>query len=150
MRSVTCKCTSSDVQVHFSERLSLPHSPHFRHCGSQVRAQFAERPGIMDGSQKPDYARCVGIVTKAALSEMRKPGALALFLPIATGFVFRFIGSLQVMRSAFLSGCHPLLAQSCCVVSPPQPASSHTLPLSSPLISYEQTQPLLGPSTDLH
>ena len=63
---------------------------------TEVRAQFSERPGIMDGTQKPDYARCVAIVTKAALSEMRKPGALALLFPIAVGFCFRFLGSLQV------------------------------------------------------
>mmetsp|Transcript_28133 Transcript_28133/g.59150 ORF Transcript_28133/g.59150 Transcript_28133/m.59150 type:complete len:284 (+) Transcript_28133:1-852(+) len=61
----------------------------------EVRQQFAERPGIMDGSQKPDYNRCVAIVTKASLSEMRKPGALALLLPIGTGFVFRGVGALQ-------------------------------------------------------
>ena len=52
----------------------------------QVRRQFAERPGIMDGSQKPDYARCVSIVAEAALSEMRAPGALALFFPILQRF----------------------------------------------------------------
>jgi len=62
---------------------------------TEVRRQFAEKPGIMDGTQKPDYNRCVAIVTKAALNEMRKPGALALFFPIAVGFVFRVIGSLQ-------------------------------------------------------
>ena len=62
---------------------------------NEVRLQFAERPGIMDGSQKPDYTRCVAIVTAAALAEMRKPGLLALTLPIAVGFVFRFVGSLQ-------------------------------------------------------
>jgi len=59
----------------------------------EVRAQFAERPGIMDGSQKPDYARCVAIVTAAALQEMKRPGALALGFPIAVGFAFRFLGS---------------------------------------------------------
>ena len=60
---------------------------------NEVRAQFAERPGIMDGSQKPDYARCVAIVTAAALSEMKRPGALAIMFPIGVGFVFRFLGS---------------------------------------------------------
>ena len=60
---------------------------------TEVRAQFSERPGIMDGTQKPDYARCVAIVTEAALQEMKKPGLLALTFPIAVGFVFRFLGS---------------------------------------------------------
>jgi Na+/H+-translocating membrane pyrophosphatase len=62
---------------------------------TEVRAQFAEFPGIMDGSQKPDYNRCVSIVTKAALQEMKKPGLLALGVPISVGFAFRLIGSLQ-------------------------------------------------------
>ena len=62
---------------------------------TEVRAQFAERPGIMDGTQKPDYARCVAIVTKASLSEMKRPGLLALSLPVTVGFTFRCIGSLQ-------------------------------------------------------
>jgi H(+)-translocating pyrophosphatase len=62
---------------------------------TEVRRQFAERPGIMDGSQKPDYARCVAIVTAAALTEMRKPGLLAVSLPILVGFVFRLIGAMQ-------------------------------------------------------
>ena len=39
----------------------------------EVRRQFREMPGIMDGSQKPDYRQCVGIVTEAALKEMRIP-----------------------------------------------------------------------------
>jgi len=62
---------------------------------TEVRLQFAEYPGIMDGTQKPDYNRCVAIVTAAALKEMRKPGALALCFPITVGFVFRIVGSLQ-------------------------------------------------------
>ena len=49
----------------------------------------------MDGTQLPDYNRCVAIVTAAALAEMRRPGLLALSLPVAVGFAFRFIGSLQ-------------------------------------------------------
>jgi len=62
---------------------------------NEVRRQFAERPGIMDYSQSPDYNQCVAIVTEAALQEMKKPGALALFFPVGVGFVFRFIGGLQ-------------------------------------------------------
>jgi len=62
---------------------------------TEVRQQFAERPGIMDGSQKPDYARCVAIVTAAALVEMKKPAALALAVPTCTGFGFRALGALQ-------------------------------------------------------
>ena len=72
----------------------------FRGCSCipracQVRRQFAEKPGIMDGSQLPDYNKCVSIVAAASLKEMRKPGLLALGLPIFVGFAFRFLGGLQ-------------------------------------------------------
>src|SRR5271170_2167689 len=54
-----------------------------------VRAQFKENPGIMEGTSKPDYARCVNIVTGAALKEMVVPGVLAVGLPVAVGLIFR-------------------------------------------------------------
>ena len=54
-----------------------------------VRAQFKENPGIMEGTSKPDYARCVNIVTGAALKEMVVPGVLAVGLPVMVGLVFR-------------------------------------------------------------
>ena len=60
-----------------------------------MRRQFHDRPGIMDGSQKPDYSACVSIVAAAALKEMRKPGLLALAFPIAVGVVFRCLGEWQ-------------------------------------------------------
>lgn len=58
----------------------------------EVRRQFKNMPGIMDGSEKPDYNTCVSIVTKAALKEMVKPAALALLAPIIIGFGFRYLG----------------------------------------------------------
>jgi len=61
----------------------------------EVRQQFAEKPGIMDGSQLPDYSKCVSIVAAASLKEMRKPGLLALGLPIFVGTFFRLFGGLQ-------------------------------------------------------
>lgn len=54
-----------------------------------VRAQFKENPGIMLGNSKPDYGRCVSIVTKAALKEMVVPGLLVVLLPLVVGEVFR-------------------------------------------------------------
>jgi len=54
-----------------------------------VRAQFKENPGIMLGTSKPNYARCVSIVTGAALKEMVMPGLLAVGLPVAVGLIFR-------------------------------------------------------------
>jgi K(+)-stimulated pyrophosphate-energized sodium pump len=58
-----------------------------------VRDQFRENPGIMAGTSKPDYARCVSIVTGAALKEMVLPGCLAVGLPVAVGLIFRNFSS---------------------------------------------------------
>jgi K(+)-stimulated pyrophosphate-energized sodium pump len=55
----------------------------------EVRRQFQESPGIMGGEQKPDYARCVDIVTAGALKEMVVPGLLAVGMPIAVGLILR-------------------------------------------------------------
>ncbi len=52
----------------------------------EVRRQFKEIPGILEGTGKPDYARCVEISTKAALKEMMLPGALTIITPIIIGF----------------------------------------------------------------
>ena len=54
-----------------------------------VRDQFRENPGIMEGTSKPNYARCVNIVTTAALKEMVIPGLLAVGLPVAVGLIFK-------------------------------------------------------------
>ncbi|RYG38613.1 hypothetical protein EON81_03220, partial [bacterium] len=54
----------------------------------EVRRQFREDPGIMLGTSRPDYARCVAIVTEAAQRELVGPGILAIALPVAVGFGF--------------------------------------------------------------
>ncbi|HEX5324726.1 MAG TPA: sodium-translocating pyrophosphatase [Capsulimonadaceae bacterium] len=56
----------------------------------EVRRQFREMPGIMEGTQTPDYARCVAISTAAAQKELLGPGILAICLPILVGFGFGF------------------------------------------------------------
>ncbi len=53
----------------------------------EVRRQFKEIPGIMEGTGRPDYSRCVEISTKAALREMMLPGALTIVTPLIIGFV---------------------------------------------------------------
>ncbi|MBI1979747.1 MAG: sodium-translocating pyrophosphatase, partial [Elusimicrobia bacterium] len=52
----------------------------------EVRRQFREHPGIMEGQERPDYARCVSIVTAMAQKELLGPGILAIFSPILIGF----------------------------------------------------------------
>ncbi len=53
----------------------------------EIRRQFREIPGIMEGTGKPDPARCVDIATTAALKEMIAPGVIAIAAPIAVGFI---------------------------------------------------------------
>jgi K(+)-stimulated pyrophosphate-energized sodium pump len=57
-----------------------------------VRAQFKEHPGIMQGTEKPDYGRTVDIVTRGALRQMIAPGLVAVGTPIAVGLVFKIFG----------------------------------------------------------
>jgi len=73
-----------------------------------VRDQFRENPGIMAGTSKPDYARCVNIVTGAALKEMVLPGVLAVGLPVAVGLIFRnFSSQYGAASGSLLPGATP-------------------------------------------
>jgi len=58
---------------------------------NNVREQFKNNPGIMQGTAKPDYGQCVDIVTKAALKEMVMPGLLVVLMPIAVGVLFKWL-----------------------------------------------------------
>ena len=53
----------------------------------EVRRQFKEKPGILKGTDKPDYTRCVSISTNAALHEMILPGIMAVAVPLLVGFL---------------------------------------------------------------
>jgi len=74
-----------------------------------VRDQFRENPGIMLGTSKPDYARCVGIVTGAALKEMVLPGILAVGLPVAVGLTFKYLSSSYGSGATSLVGAASLV-----------------------------------------
>jgi K(+)-stimulated pyrophosphate-energized sodium pump len=54
---------------------------------NEVRRQFREIPGILEGTGKPEYGKCVEISTKAALREMMLPGAITIISPVIIGFV---------------------------------------------------------------
>ncbi len=56
---------------------------------NEVRRQFKEIPGLMKGTQKPDYARVVDLTTKAALSSLATPALVAIIVPILVGFLLK-------------------------------------------------------------
>jgi len=71
---------------------------------NEVRRQFRENLGIMQGTSDPDYARCVEISTKAAQKEMLFPSLLAVATPVITGLVFGVTGVLGLLGGALASG----------------------------------------------
>ena len=70
----------------------------------EVRRQFRENPGIMDGTVKPDFARCVDITAKSALREMIAPGVLAVGMPIVVGLVLKAEATAGFLMVGTISG----------------------------------------------
>jgi len=78
----------------------------------EVRRQFRTIPGIMEGTGKPDYAKCVDIVTKAALREMAIPGAIAVLSPLIVGFLWGPLALGGLLIGVLASGLMLALAMS--------------------------------------
>ncbi|HEY8394252.1 MAG TPA: sodium-translocating pyrophosphatase [Thermaerobacter sp.] len=70
----------------------------------EVRRQFRERPGILEGTERPDYTRCVDISTRAALREMAAPGLLAVAAPVMAGLVLGPQGVGGLLAGALVTG----------------------------------------------
>ncbi len=70
----------------------------------EVRRQFREIPGIMDGSGKPDYARCVDISTAGAQREMLVPSLLAITVPVVTGCILGVAGVIGLLAGGLVTG----------------------------------------------
>ena len=71
---------------------------------NEVRRQFREIPGIMDGTGQPDYARCVSISTKGAQREMIVPSLLAIFVPVIVGLALGVAGVIGLLAGGLTCG----------------------------------------------
>lgn len=70
----------------------------------EVRRQFKDKKGILEGTEKPDYSKCVEISTKAALREMILPGILAILVPLGTGLLLGTEALAGLIGGGVLSG----------------------------------------------
>jgi K(+)-stimulated pyrophosphate-energized sodium pump len=70
----------------------------------EVRRQFRDITGLLEGTAKPDYALCVDICTQAALKEMVLPSVIAVLSPIAVGLIFGVEGVVGLLGGGLLSG----------------------------------------------
>jgi K(+)-stimulated pyrophosphate-energized sodium pump len=71
---------------------------------NEVRRQFREIKGILEGKATPDYARCVDISTTGALKAMLAPSLLAIITPIAVGFILDIAGVIGLLTGALVTG----------------------------------------------
>ncbi len=71
---------------------------------NEVRRQFKEKPGIMQGTDKPDYARCVSISTAGAQREMMLPSLMAIIVPVLTGLLIGVPGVMGLLAGGLTTG----------------------------------------------
>jgi len=71
---------------------------------NEVCRQFKEKPGIMDGKDKPDYAKCVEISTAGAQKEMLVPSLLAIIVPVITGLILGVAGVIGLLAGGLATG----------------------------------------------
>ncbi len=71
---------------------------------NEVRRQFREIPGILDGTGTPDYARCVAISTAGAQKEMVVPSLMAIIVPVLTGLVLGVAGVMGLLTGGLAAG----------------------------------------------
>jgi K(+)-stimulated pyrophosphate-energized sodium pump len=70
----------------------------------EVRRQFREHPGIMDGSEKPEYGRVIDICTRASLRELATPALLAVLSPVIVGFGIGYLALGALLAATILTG----------------------------------------------
>jgi K(+)-stimulated pyrophosphate-energized sodium pump len=70
----------------------------------EVRRQFREIPGIMEGKGKPEYGKCVAIATKGAQKEMVVPALMAIIVPVTTGIIFGVPGVVGLLMGGMTTG----------------------------------------------
>ncbi len=71
---------------------------------AEVRKQFREHPGIMQGTERPDYSKAVDISTRAALRQMIAPGALAIGVPILVGVLLKYEATAALLMIGTMAG----------------------------------------------
>ena len=76
------------VSFYFSGLLIEAVSKSAQRMVDEVRRQFQEIKGLLDGEAKPDYNKCIGIATQGALKAMREPAMLSVLVPVVSGFIF--------------------------------------------------------------
>jgi inorganic pyrophosphatase len=78
----------------------------------EVRQQFAQIPGLLEGTGRPNYKRCVEISTAASISEMIPPGALVMLTPVLVGTLFGVQALTGVLAGALVSGVQMAISMS--------------------------------------